>query len=362
MIPAGWQETYKKHERWVPVAFFVLGFAFDAVMLKRIDEPMVLIQQALYIALSATFIGLELIEVTREVAPPRWLAKVWRFREALLHFMLGTLLNCYTIFYFKSASAFTSFAFIAVLVGLLMVNEFKHFGKSQSRVHIAFLSLCLVSYLVALVPILLGSLGLLAFLASIAATVLVFGAYYRFMRGKLAAEPSLLRTHLLMPFGGILGIFCLLYFARVIPPVPLSVSYMGIFHEVKKSEGEYELAYDRPAWKFWQHGDQTFRARPGDSIYCFARIFSPSRFNDHLHVRWFYYDERLGWEPSDAIPIAIQGGREEGYRTVTMKKNYQPGEWRVQIETQDNREIGRIGFTVEPDANTGERVYSTIRQ
>ena len=42
----------------------------------------------------------------------------------------------------------------------------------------------------------------------------------------------------------------------------------------------------------------------------------------------------------------ITGGRKEGYRGFAMKQNYQPGEWRISIETTDGREIGRIYFEV----------------
>jgi hypothetical protein len=49
------------------------------------------------------------------------------------------------------------------------------------------------------------------------------------------------------------------------------------------------------------------------------------------------------------------GGREEGYRGVTKKNNFAPGDWRVQIETRDGREVGRITFTIELDESTSER-------
>jgi hypothetical protein len=41
------------------------------------------------------------------------------------------------------------------------------------------------------------------------------------------------------------------------------------------------------------------------------------------------------------------GGREEGFRGYGVKTNYQPGDWKVQVETADGREIGRIYFDVE---------------
>lgn len=350
----------RKHSGLIPIVFFVLGFLFDALMLRRIDEPKVILQQAFYLVLSAALIGVELVETQREVRPPPLLQKVWRYREPLLHFMLGTLLNSYTIFYFKSSGGLTSLVFIAILVALLMINEFKSFGEAQARVHVAFWSLCLISYLAALAPIGLGFIGTLPFLAAVSASCLVFAGYYRLLEPRLAEQSSLARTHLLAPFGATQALFVLLYFAHVIPPVPLSVIDMGVYHDVQKREGSYELTFTRSRFKFWQHGDQNFLARPGDSIFCFAQVFSPSRFKDELQVRWLYHDEKSGWQPSDAIPMPIVGGREEGYRGITKKTHYQPGDWRVQIETKDGREIGWIGFRVERDDSTDERELTKI--
>jgi hypothetical protein len=356
------RELHSKHQRWVPIIFFMAGFFFDTLVLRRIDELETILQQAIYLVVSGVLIGVELVEMTREVQPPAILARVWKHREAVLHFFLGTLLNSYTIFYFKSASALSSFVFIILLIALLMINEFKRFGKSQAQVHVAFFSLCVVSYLVSLAPILIGFAGIIPFLSAITGSILVLVIYYRALKPRLELNPKLLRSHVLLPFIAIQVIFAGLYFAHAIPPVPLSVSYMGIFHDIKKQRGEYQLSYTRSKWKFWQHGDQTFLARPGDTIHCFARVFSPSRFKDELQVRWLYRDERHGWLPADAIPMPIVGGREEGYRGITKKSNYTPGEWRVQIETLDGREVGRIGFNIEKDESTDPLEIKTIIQ
>jgi hypothetical protein len=354
------KETYKKYERWVPIASFLAGFMFDMAVLKRIDEPKVIIQQAIYLLVSAFLIGLELIEQVREIHPPRGLGKIWKYREAVLHFLLGTLLNSYTIFYFKSASALSSMTFIIILISVLTINEFKHFGKSQTKVHIAFLSLCLVSYLTSLAPTLMGFIGTVPFLCAIGVSFLFYGGFFFFMKSRLASKPEVLLSHLVIPFVAIQTLFIVLYFLHLIPPVPLSVKYMGIFHATEKVGAQYELSYARPEWKFWQHGDQDFLARPGDVIYCYTQIFSPGRFKDQLQVRWLYWEPRKGWSTSDLIPLPVSGGREEGYRAVTKKSKYQPGEWRVQIETLDAREIGSIDFNVEPDSEQNEREFHKI--
>lgn len=355
MIPSPLHQIYKKYERWVPILFFFLGFIFDAMMLRRIDEFKVIIQQALYLFASGILIGTELIEETREIRPPRYLSKVWKYREAFLHFLMGTLLNSYTIFYFKSASTLTSFIFIALLITLLTLNEFKRFGKSQIQVHVALLSLCLISYLVSLTPIMMGFMGHWPFLVAAATSAILFLVYYKVLARKLVDQPRHLRTQVLVPFAAIQILFVILYFSHLIPPVPLSVKYMGIYHQIEKSGQDYELSYTRSAWKFWQHGDQSFAARKGDQIFCYAQIFCPTRFKDELHVRWMYFDSKRGWVSSDAIPLTVVGGREEGYRAVTKKGNYQPGSWRVQIETRENQVVGRIGFQVTADESNDER-------
>jgi hypothetical protein len=338
------REFYGKHHRWISIVFFLLGFLFDTVMLQRIDEPKVILQQALYLLICAFLIGIELIEGSREVPPPRFLARVWIYREPLLSFLLGTLLNSHAIFYFKSASALTSLAFIAVLIALLTINEFKHFEESQVQVHMALLSLCLVSWLVGLAPIVMGYIGAIPFLFAILASISISLAYYFLLRSRLPEHLGMLLARLALPFTIVHVLFVILYFAHVIPPVPLSTSYIGIFHDVKKADGAYELTYTRPAWKFWQHGDQTFLARPGDTLFCFARIFSPTRFSDQLQVRWLLWDKKQGWLSADAIPMAITGGREGGYRAM------------------DSRELGRINFEVVPDTALGERELKMMLQ
>jgi hypothetical protein len=350
--------VYQKYQRWTPIAFFIAGFIFDAFMLRRVDELLTIVQQAVYLFISAILIRYELLESQRELAVPGWFKKIWHYREDALHFLMGTLMNAYTIFYFKSASAITSFVFIVLLAFLLVMNEFGRFGKSQTQVHVAILSLCLISYFVTLVPIVLGFMGIIPFLIANGVALLVFWLFTVWVRPLFHENPHDLRKQVQLPFAGILSLFAILYFAHAIPPVPLSVRYMGVYHNVVKEGGNYRLTYS-PDQFFWHHGDQTFRARPGDSIFCFARIFSPTRFKDQLQVRWLYDDPKRGWQTSDIIALPIVGGREEGFRGFTKKTNYQPGDWRVQIETKDSREIGRLNFTVESDSGDSERAFAT---
>ncbi len=64
-------------------------------------------------------------------------------------------------------------------------------------------------------------------------------------------------------------------------------------------------------------------------------------------MRWYLKDGARGWTLQDSIPIKIVGGREQGFRGYGFKSRYQAGEWKVQVETTDAREIGRVYFSLE---------------
>jgi hypothetical protein len=55
----------------------------------------------------------------------------------------------------------------------------------------------------------------------------------------------------------------------------------------------------------------------------------------------------------------MTGGRETGYRLYTMKQRVQPGEWRVDVETEDGRLLGRMTFIAE-DNYDREHEMTTI--
>jgi hypothetical protein len=61
------------------------------------------------------------------------------------------------------------------------------------------------------------------------------------------------------------------------------------------------------------------------------------------------------WIWTDAIPLTISGGHEEGWRGIAYKRNFSPGEWKVNIETSDGRDVGNIRFAVISDPGTEPR-------
>src|SRR5258705_2671421 len=106
------------------------------------------------------------------VAPVEGLPAVKRFycryRIAILSFCLGTLLNVYTVFFFKSSSLLVSFSFLLVMIALMLLNEFGPFQRLGLSFKFALLSLCGLSFCATVVPMIFGQVCTAIFLASMA--------------------------------------------------------------------------------------------------------------------------------------------------------------------------------------------------
>jgi hypothetical protein len=352
--------TFEQNERAVAAAFFAAGFVFDIVTVGRVDSWSTIAQQAAYLLV----IGAVLVHLFLEQGAPaaagasRWARRYREYRSAAIHFSLGALLNLYAIFYFKSSSLLVSFAFLAFLLALVLANESRRFKALGLHVKFALLALCCLSFAAMVVPVFVGSIGTTVFMLSMLAGSVPLAALGWWIFRRRPALFAAARRQILVPLGGVLAAFLLSYLFRVIPPAPLSIPFIGVYHAVERSGDSYRLSHERPWWRFWHHGDQWFRAQPGDRVVVYFRVFSPARFADQVQMRWYWKPEGRGWALQDTIPINIVGGREQGFRGYGFKTNFQPGAWKVQVETNDDREIGRVYFDLEA-APAGPRNITT---
>ena len=343
---------FGRNEREVAVAFFAGGFVFDIFTVGRIDSWLTIGQQCLYLgAITAVLLHMFLEQggpAPEAAARPRLARWYHEYRSAAIHFALGALMNLYAIFFFKSSSLLVSFGFLAFLLTIVVANESRRLKARGLHVKFALLSLCFLSFAAIVVPVAVGSIGMGVFLGSMLAGSLPLASVAWWIRRRNAALFARARSQILLPLGIVLVAFLASYLFRVIPPAPLSIPYIGVYHSVgRTAEGGYLLGHERPWWRFWHNGDQYFRAQPDDRVYVFFRVFSPARFADRVRMRWYWEPGGRGWLLQDSIPIDIVGGREEGFRGYGFKANYQPGRWKVQVETEDGREIGRVYFTLE---------------
>ena len=355
-------ELYRKHETRFEVLFFIGGFTFDALLVKDVDDLFALAQQLLYLSIIGFLIHHEILFRLHKWRPRQeFVEKIWGYRNLLLHFLLGTLLNIYSLFYIKSASFISSIVFLALMVGFIVANELPIIKKSKVSFKVGLFAICLFSYLSILFPLVLGFIGWTPFALAVVTTLAIFYLQVWFLKRKLPDDKTLFSA-VLLPGLSVLCVFAIFYVLGWIPPVPLSAKEQGIYHLVEKKNGQYLLSTEKVWWKFWQSGDQDFKARPQDKIYYYAQIYSPARFSDQIYIQWLWKNPQKGWQKTDRIRLDILGGRKEGFRGFAVKSNYQPGDWRIQVETEMGHEISRLSFEVTADTSTEPRDFKILTQ
>lgn len=349
--------TLRRHSQ---VAFFVGGFLLDALTLDRIDSLVNLAIQCGYIAGVTLLIVLQDRVDRRLWVPAGWINRLWHYSTEALHFFYGGLLSAYVVLYSKSASAGRSLAFLLLVAALMIANEMPQVKRAGHRLRIGLYAFCLVSFLNYLIPIAVGRMGWWTFALAILAAAGATAGLVRFLSRGMP-DPSAARRRLFAPAIGVLAALVGLYAFRWIPPVPLSLKTIGVYHRVERLDGKYRLIYPKPPfYRFWRKESRPFEARPNDVVYVFTRIFAPRRFSHRIVLEWSWRDPVRGrWQVTDRVPLPISGGRGEGYRGFGTKANYQPGDWRVDVQTEDGRSIGHLSFRIDTDTGADPRRFLT---
>jgi hypothetical protein len=229
---------------------------------------------------------------------------------------------------------------------------------------VALLSFVVTSYAAYLFPLIVGRLAWWLFLPAVlcgaGATVGLWKLYRR-----LTHDPNWTFRRAVVPGLIVQLSMILLYGARLMPPVPLSLRTIGIYHGVEKAIGEvkgYKVKYVAPSvWKFWVDDAVEFPMREGDKAWAFVAIFAPRGFRDEIQFQWSFDDPKRGWVDQGPPTRSSLGtgaeNREQGYRTFANMTVRSPGTYRVVVSSSDGREIGRRTFEVVKDEGTAERVF-----
>jgi DUF2914 family protein len=341
---------------------FVAGFLFDFLTMQRIDAWTDLAFQLAYLTgLTGLLVYQHREEMGRWVPGDRT-ARWWRYNLEALHFIYGGLLSAYVVLYFRSSTAAWPTIFLALLVGIMVVNEVPRIRRTGYRLRLGLYGFCVLSFLIYFIPIVLGRIDAWVFLMSLLSSAVVVWL----VAGWLVppdADRSVARRRLFAPAACMFLLVGALYALRLIPPVPLSVQFQGIYHDVRREDGGYTLVYEeRLVWRPWRRDSRPFERRAGDRLHYFARVFAPAGFSHRVVIRWdVYTPERSTWTTTDRIPLDVTGGRAEGFRGTAVKSNFTPGRWRVTAETEDGRAIATLSFRVQEDTGAGERHWKTLR-
>ena len=343
---------------YLPPLFFFSGVTYDSFTLTRIDRLVDNLLLLLYLALLGFLIVLTGRLGTSRPVPedhvamkpwfPRLLLQARPYAPMAIQFLLGGLFSAYTIFYWKSATFTGTAIFFCLLAALLVANELCRDRLSNLQILIALYALVASAFFTFFLPVMTGWMNTAVFLTGAALSGLVT---WRVVQLVYAGQPKRSRREAIMagaPAIAVISLLIVFYFLNWIPPVPLSMKFGGVFHEVRRVGEEFELSFHKRWYEVWKQSDNPFPA--DEPVYCFTAVFAPVRLETTIHHHWYHRPQRSRpFAHADRIPIKISGGREGGYRAYTFKQGLTAGDWRVDVETDDGRVLGQVRFTVEAD-------------
>ena len=341
------KELFDKYESHLSSFMLIAGFIFDYLTLNRVD----FIWDNILIVLHLLIIGssIMIINLYEEGRLKNGLfQKIHAFAPLIMQFSFGGLFSAFVVFYSKSASFVSSGAFVVILIGLLVGNEF--FKKRYQRLvfQLALYFVSIFSFSIYFFPVLIGRMGTLIFLGSGAISLLTMSVFVLMLSRLSPIRYMGDRNVLIMTISGLYVLINFLYFTNIIPPIPLSLKSGDVYHFVQKdNRGDYiALGEADSRWNKILR-QKVVRLTTTEPVYVFGSVFAPTRLNTKIIHDWQYLDVKTGnWVSASRISFEIFGGRDNGYRGYSKKENIFPGKWRVDIETERGQVIGRVRFNI----------------
>jgi hypothetical protein len=346
---------------FMPAVFFLSGVTYDTLTLTRIDRLQDNLLLLIYLLLLGVLIvltgrlGIEPAPDQKQLAAlspyARWVLQVRPYYPHAVQFLMGGLFSAYAIFYSQSATLTSTAIFFALLVLLLVGNEFLRDRLSSLRLLVSLYAVVCFAFFTFFLPVMTGYMNAVVFLVGAGLSA---GVTFRVVQLIYRNNPDRSKREAIgvtAPAFALIGLLVGFYFLNWIPPVPLSLKFGGIYHEVKKSGDRFELSFEKKWYQVWKRSDNTFPA--DEPIYCFTAVFAPVDLNTTVYHHWYFRaNDRKPFTHADRIPIRISGGREGGYRAYTFKQRLNHGEWRVDVETEDGRIVGRVSVRVEEQGDS----------
>lgn len=357
-LPRSTEELLRWYEHYISPATLIVAFTLDTLAFKRVDLLLSNLLLFSYLTLAAISIVLyHLINSGR--LRGKFFLSFLPFIPVGMQFGFGGLFSGFVILYSQSAAYATSWIFIVLLALLLIGNE--RFRKLYTGFvfQASILFLTLLSFLIFFLPVVTGKIGTTLFLISESVAVGVMILFVRVF-GFLAPEVyRAARWKLLRSTASIFLVFNVLYFANVIPPLPLALKEATVAHSVTRISGEYHIEVEPLRWyqRYLQYNN-VFHKTPGETVYVFTSVFAPTKLSTTVKHEWQYYDpEWKAWIDVSEVSYPIQGGRDGGYRGYTLQDRTTPGKWRVNVRLADDRLIGSVSFWVE---DVARRATTTV--
>lgn len=359
MIQSKIKTFITRNERAISAGALLAGLLIDAVTFTRIDELEANALILFYLCLVGMAIALLNLH---ETGRARWITEGRHlFLLVAMQFSFGGIFGRYLIYYGRSGAVSQSWPFLLLLIAILVANERvrEHYTRLTLQVSLLFTAVLL--YLAFIVPILVGQMGDIVFVASSAVALGIITLYGRLLAKIVPTRFYPGRRALRASVASILLVMNALYFTNSIPPIPLVLRTAGIYHTVRKAGDVYiaqeEIGFSSP----WYARYPKIRVLPGGSLSAYSAVFAPAEFGASITHNWERYDtEKKTWVSENVVTFPITGGTDRGYRGYTIASDIQPGFWRVAIENQSQQVVGTIRFEAVEAKMTPQLVSKTL--
>ncbi len=332
---------------WLTIAF-CLGFVTDFLLLNRVDDKVDNMVLFFYVVLASTSMTLFYVGVA-EKAPPRIVALLNTYMPILMQYSFGGLLSGMLIFYGRSGDFIVSAPFLFLIISVILANELVKKRSNRLRYNLVVYFIGVYSYLVMVVPVMIGQMGDIIFIGSGLLALLTMFLLIKALSAVIPHFMVIEKRIIVFSIGSLYILFNLFYFLNIIPPIPLSLTELSIFQYVERTPTNgYRITKTEDSWK--QRVPVlpiVFHPIAGQGAYCFARVYAPTSLKTKIVHRWEYLDSTEGWVTRFTQPYQVSGENKNGYRGYTTSQNITDGKWRCSVETERGQVLGRKTFTVD---------------
>ena len=257
-------------------------------------------------------------------------------------------MSTFLVFYFRSGSIFVSWPFLLLLGIAFTANEQLKHHYSRMTFQISFLFLSIYSFAIFSLPIIIGSVSPLIFIASGVMSLGIIFLYLKMLRFFVRQVYEDNKRALILSVSAVFLVVNTFYFLNIIPPIPLSLKDAGVYHNITKNDnGNYVLSGEKKKFINYFELFEDVHIRDGGSVSVYSAIFSPTKLNTAIVHKWQWYNEETRkWITMGTIPLPIIGGRGDGFRTYSTRETLREGDWRVSVENDRGQVLGRVHFTI----------------
>ncbi len=334
--------------RHATTLLFIGGFIFDLVILPEAGHVATIWIGLLYLGVIAFSIACREWVISRNTASSSE-RKMYSFFTFLIAYFSGSALSFVCVYALRSAIFAVSWPLFLVLFLCVLTNELVSSHHFRLTLDTGVFLVALFFFVVFNMPVLLKVQSDTTFIISTGIVIVVslFFVYCISFTSESANEES---SRLYALACGIPMFIGMLYFLNVIPPVPLTLSEAGVYHNVTRSqEGLFRGFKENDTRIFSTFRTPVYNLSQEDSgVYFFSAVGAPADLTAPISHVWDLYDgTNKKWVEKTRVEFTLAGGRENGYRAYSKKENVEEGLWRVSVKVDDKRIVGRVKFYIK---------------